>query len=118
MIHLAEARDGEDLFGEDGAGEQGAEFEGAEGDDGDQGVAQGVFQDHAGAGEAFGAGGADVVLVEHRDHGAAGVAHEDGGDGVAEDESGHDGGGERLPGVLGEGHVAGGRQPAEIDGNQ
>ena len=61
---FAEAGDREDLFGEDGAGEQGAEFEGAEGDDRDEGVAQRVVEDDGPFAQAFGTGGADIVLFE------------------------------------------------------
>ena len=75
---------------------------------GNEGVAEGVAEDDGALAEALGAGGANVVLVEGGEHGAAGMAHEDGGDGVAEDESGHDGGCEGLSPVLGEGDVAGG----------
>ncbi len=59
-----------------------------------------------------------VVLGEGREHRGARVAHEDGGDAGAEHEGRQDRGGDALPKILPQRHVARGRQPAEGDGEE
>lgn len=59
----AEAGPTEDGFRDDGSGEERAELKADDGDDGDQGVGQGVAADDGELGEALGAGGANVVLA-------------------------------------------------------
>ena len=68
--------------------------------------------------QALGARGPHVILVQRRQHRAARVPHQDRGDGVAQHERRHDGGRQRLPRILGQRHVARGRQPAEMHRNQ
>ena len=63
---------GEDGFDEEGAGEEGGEPSGDGGEDGVDGVLEGVADDDGVVGESFGGGCADVVLVEGVEHGAAG----------------------------------------------
>lgn len=68
----------EDVFDEDGAGEERRQPATGGGDDGVEGVAQSVMDDYAGAADAFGACGADVVLRECFEHGVFGELGEGG----------------------------------------
>ncbi len=90
----------------DDAGEGGAEV----GDDGQQAAAQGVAEDYARFAGALGPGGADVVLVEHLEHAAAGEARDVGGVNETEGKRGQDA-------VLGE-IPAGGVHPAQLQGEE
>ena len=82
----------------------------SDGEHGDQGVAQGVAVDDGALGQAFGAGGADVVLAELFEHGGADHAGEDGGEGAAHGEGGQD--------EVGERSGAGDGEPSEFDGEE
>ena len=84
----ADAGPGEDRFGDDCAGQQRAELQAQNRDDGDHGVAQGVAIDYRALGQAFGAGGADVVLAEFFEHGGAHHAGQDGGERSAHGDGG------------------------------
>ena len=106
----ADAGPGEDGFGDDCAGEQRAELQAQHGDDGDHGVAQGVAVDDGALGQAFGAGGADVVLAELFEHRGAHHAGEDGGERSAHGEGGENEVGERAG--------AGDGEPSELDGEE
>ena len=87
---VADAGEVEDALDDDGAAEHEAELDGGDGDDRHGGVPQGVLEDDAGAGEASGAGGADVVGGHGVDHAGPGEAHEGGDRGEAEDEAGEE----------------------------
>jgi hypothetical protein len=45
-----------------------------------------MLEDHRAFEQALGRGGADIVALQHLQHGAAGMPHQDRGDGVAEHE--------------------------------
>ena len=87
---LADAGPGEDRFGEDGAGQQQADLQADGGDHRDQRIAQGMQADDAAVGEALGAGGADIVLAQHLEHGRARLPGDDGERNGAEHDRGQD----------------------------
>jgi len=103
----SDAGPAEDFFGDDGSGEERSELEAEECDDRDERVAQGVAQDDDALGQALGAGGADVVLIELFEHGGADHAGEDGGEGAAHGDGGQD--------EMGEATGSADREPAELD---
>ena len=84
-VYRADAAEAEDGFGDDGAAGQGADVDAELGDDGGERGADAVPVDDAAFGQAFGAGGADVVFAEDVEQGAAGQpgvgGGGDGGDG-------------------------------------
>ena len=77
--------------------------EGSEvGDDGQDGDAEGVFVDDGAVGEAFGAGGADKILVEDFEQAGAHEAGDDGGKGDCQGDGGQDELGGRAPAADGQ----------------
>jgi len=71
----------EDRLGDDGSGEERAELETDDGEDRDECVPQRVAINDGAFRQAFGAGGADVVLTQFFKHGCADHACEDGSQG-------------------------------------
>ena len=69
---LAEAGETEDLFDDEGAADEGGERGSEVGDDGRDAATEGMLEENHVGGDAFGAGGADVVLSQLVEHGAAG----------------------------------------------
>jgi len=112
----AETGPTEDGFRDDGSGEQCSELQADYGNDGDEGVGQGVAVDYGVFGEAFGSGGADVVVVELFEHGGADHASEDGGEGRAHGYGGQDEVFPAVDGGEGAGACAGDGKPAQGDG--
>ena len=103
----AQAAGGEDGLHHHGAGDDERHHGADVGHDGDEGVAQGVLEDHLIGGDALGAGGADVILVQGVQHAGLGQTG-DVGHGVhrkADDR-------QDVVGVLG----APGGHPAQLDG--
>src|SRR5262249_3444977 len=90
---------GEDEFDDDDPSEHEGELQTEDGDGRDHRVFQGVEGNDATLVDAFGAGGADVVLVEDLQHRGAEEAGEDGGVDDADGEGGQDQVQEPLPGV-------------------
>ncbi len=76
----ADAGPGEDGLGHNRAGEQGSELQSENSDDWDHGVAQGVAIDDGAFGQAFGAGGSNVVLAKFFQHRGADHAGQNGGE--------------------------------------
>ena len=74
----ADAVNDEHLLGDNGAAQQAAEAGAELGNQGDQGVAQGVSHNNGGALQPLGLGGADVVRLEDIQHGGAAQADEAG----------------------------------------
>ena len=54
-----------------------ADFQADDGDDGDEGIAQGMFGDHHPLINPFGARRADIILAEHFEQAGAGHAGDD-----------------------------------------
>jgi len=106
----ADARPTKDRLGHDCAGQQRSELQAQHGDDGDHGVAQRVAVDDGALGQAFGAGGADVILAEFFEHGGAHHARQDGGQRAA-----HGDGGQHE---IGERTRSGNGEPSQLDGEK
>src|ERR1035441_6069077 len=112
----ADAGPGEDRLGDDGAGEQAAELQAKDGEHGNEGVGKRVAENDGMLGQALGAGGADVVLVQLFEHGGAHHAGQDSGQAHAEGDGGENEIEEELPTEDGAGARAGDGQPAKLDG--
>src|SRR5664279_679099 len=104
----AEAGDLENGLDDKRAGEDARDRRAEKGHDGQQAAAEGVVENDADLGGAFGAGGADIILVEHLEHAAAGEAGNVGGIDAAKGQAGQHAVDGRVP--------AGGVEPAEVDG--
>ena len=108
-------REREDGLQDDGAAEQRGELEAAEGDDGDQGVPQGVPENHDPLSESLAAGGAHVVLAQHLQQVGAGDAGEIGAVAPGQDQGGPHDLEDVVEGVIPDGGVVEGRGPVEVD---
>ena len=86
--NVADTRDGVQRLGDQCTGEQAGQGAADDGDQGDQGVAEGMVIDDLALGQTLGPGRADKVGVEHLQHVGAGIAHQ-GAD--ADDHQGDDG---------------------------
>src|SRR5688500_7728743 len=75
---LADPGPGKDRFGQDGARHQRADLQADGGDDGDQRIAKSVEPDDTARRQAFGTGGADIVLAQHLQHRRPRLARYDG----------------------------------------
>src|SRR5262249_2406488 len=95
---------GEDVLDDDDTTEHEGELQPEDGDGRDHRVFEGVDRHDAALVDAFGAGGADVVLVEDLQHRGAEESGEDGGVDDADGEGGQDEMLEPLPGVVAERH--------------
>ena len=97
--HLAEAGPREDRLGEHGAGEGDRDEDPDDREQRDHHVAERVLVDHQALPLALGAGGADVVLADHLQHGRARQPADRGGQGEARGRrrAGSGGGARRPP---------------------
>ena len=77
----AQTVDDKYLLGDDGAAQQTAEAGAELGEQRDHGIAQGVDEHHFLLGNALGLGSADIVRLEHIQHGGPPDAHEAGNGG-------------------------------------
>ena len=77
-IKLPRQGPGEDHLHDDGAVEQSGEADAAEGEDRDDGVFQGVLENHQLLSQPLDAGELDVFTIQHFEHGRAGKTHETG----------------------------------------
>src|ERR1017187_4998431 len=111
----ADAGPGEDRLGDDGAGEQAAELQAKDGEHRNEGVGKRVAENDGMLGQALGAGGADVVLVQLFEHGGAHHAGQDSGQAHAEGNGGENEIEEELPTEDGAGARSGDGQPAKLE---
>ena len=97
----------ENCFDDERAGEDAGDGGAEEGDDREESAAQGMAGDDAEFGGAFGAGGADEVLVEHFEQAATCEA----GDGRGVSDAEHEGGEHAIGGAI----PTGGVEPAQVN---
>src|SRR5262245_56894218 len=111
-----EARQAEHAFGHHGAADQDGDDETDYGHNGDGSIAQRMAHQHDAVGEAFGARGADIVLVQHLQHRGTSEARDQRDEADRQGKRWQHHAFQELPEIDTDADIALNRQPAEFDG--